>query len=182
MFICICLQAITTTVHEQHPPQNSSNFFRPCRRRARPRGYRCRLVIALTDASKSPGPVEHWPGRISESPAARGQEEAVTSNGPGGLGFGPGHTRPGPASAAPSGSRRRRRRAACPPCCVAPTSAGCRPQRPRRSRAGRGRRQFREAGDGAVVGPPVEHRPAYQRGAQVAGRRRIDREACRRDR
>ena len=43
-----------------------------------------------------------------------------------------------------------------------------------------------EAGDSsalpAVVGPPVEHRPAHQRGTQVAGRRRIDREGCRRDR
>ena len=43
-----------------------------------------------------------------------------------------------------------------------------------------------EAGDDAalpaVVGPPVEHSPSHQRGAQVAGRRRLDRKACRRDR
>ena len=43
-----------------------------------------------------------------------------------------------------------------------------------------------EASDGAalpaVVGPPVEHSPANQRNAQVAGRHRLDREACRRDR
>ena len=40
----------------------------------------------------------------------------------------------------------------------------------------------------AIVGPPVEHRPAHQRSAQlqrsaqVAGWRRLDREACRRER
>ena len=34
----------------------------------------------------------------------------------------------------------------------------------------------------AVVESPIEHRPVHQCGAQVAGLRRIDREACRRDR
>ena len=43
-----------------------------------------------------------------------------------------------------------------------------------------------EASDGAalpaIVGPPVEHSPAHQRSTHVTGRRRLDREACRRDR
>ena len=49
-----------------------------------------------------------------------------------------------------------------------------------------------KASDGAalaaIIGPPVEHRPAQQRSAQlqrsaqVAGWRRLDREACRRER
>ena len=44
-----------------------------------------------------------------------------------------------------------------------------------------------EASDGAAlpaivtVGPPVKHGPAHHRSAQVAGRRRLDREASRRD-
>ena len=43
-----------------------------------------------------------------------------------------------------------------------------------------------EAGDGsalpAVIGPPVDNRPAHQRSAQVSGRPRLDRQACRWDR
>ena len=74
-------------------------------------------------------------------------------------GHGP-HPPRGPAREAPSGSRGRRRRAA-------PTTAGCRP--PRASRGSAASCHGR---------PPVEHSPAHQRclSAQVAGRRRLDRE------
>ena len=83
--------------------------------------------------------------------------------GPGAEGPGP-HPPRGLAREAPSGSRRRRHRAA--------VRLAAKRRRLPGVREGASRA---EAGDGAalqaVVGPPVEHRPALQLGAQVAGRR-----------
>ena len=98
--------------------------------------------------------------------------------GPGGPGSkGPGHTRrrgrreKHPAGAVGGGAEQRVRRAAqrrrLPGVCHHVQEGAARA----------------EASDGsalpAVVGPPVDHGPAHQRSAQVAGRRRHDREACR---
>ena len=109
----------------------------------------------------------------------------VRVGGPGAEGLVPRPPR-GSAREAPSVSRRRLRRVACPLCRAAPIPARYRPQRARRRRRGHCGCSAAEASDGtalpAVVWPPELHSPTHQRSAQVAGRRRLGRESCWRNR
>ena len=130
-------------------------------------------------------PVGHWHGTAARPVARRGScDEPPTK-----LRLGPGcprpkgpatHARPGPPGPArelrtrkhwPRLSLSGSRQAACPLCSSAPTSAGCSPARARRHSRGSGGRRRHSAALPAVIGIPVEYRPAHQRSAQVAGRR-----------